>query len=139
MSSAAGTPGQDVLDAILSQSRRNNAADDITGALLYNDGNFFQVLEGPAPAVQACFARIERDRRHKGCIILRSEALGTRNFATWDMAFIPFGRLGPDEQNGFINLKTLRDQEKMDELRRDRSTGHFVNAFLSSFRNLKFA
>ncbi|MCX4198446.1 BLUF domain-containing protein [Methylobacterium organophilum] len=48
---------------ILDASRRNNAALDVTGALMFNAGAFAQVLEGPRQGVEATFERIQRDRQ----------------------------------------------------------------------------
>lgn len=139
LSSSAGALTQADLDEILVQSRRNNGAEGITGALLFNDGNFFQVLEGPKEEVEACFARILNDRRHTGCTVLRSEPLDMRSFSTWDMAFIPFEKLDDENRQGFIDLKALHSSGKMDELQRDEQNDVFVNTFLSSFRTLNFA
>ena len=49
------------LKRLLGQSRVNNRAADIIGALLYLNGNFFQLLEGAASDIEATFRRIERD------------------------------------------------------------------------------
>ncbi len=43
------------LVALLEQSQEKNARLDITGMLLYKDGNFMQVLEGPDDAVRQLF------------------------------------------------------------------------------------
>ena len=43
------------LDGILAVSRERNTADKITGLLLYHDGSFAQILEGPDEAVRNCF------------------------------------------------------------------------------------
>ena len=37
---------EEALNIILSESRENNKANNISGILLYQDGSFFQVLEG---------------------------------------------------------------------------------------------
>lgn len=41
-----------------------NARDGLSGGLIFLDGCFAQALEGPAPALDAAFARIGRDSRH---------------------------------------------------------------------------
>lgn len=35
------------LPALLDKSQRNNAKKQITGMLMYHEGQFFQILEGP--------------------------------------------------------------------------------------------
>ena len=75
-----------LLDQILSVARENNARSGITGALLYNDGCFAQVLEGDALAVQDVFEKIQRDARHNDVLVLEAGVAAERLFAKWDMA-----------------------------------------------------
>ena len=74
------------IDAILAVARPRNAADGVTGALLFTRTGFAQVLEGPLAAVQATFERIQRDPRHDDVLVLASEPVGQRLFAGWAMA-----------------------------------------------------
>ncbi len=69
------------LELLLATSRRNNARDGITGVLLHRDGNFMQCLEGEPEAVRRTFARIERDPRHAGVIVLLDEPITERSFS----------------------------------------------------------
>ena len=48
------------LESLLAVSRARNAADSLTGMLLYADRQFMQALEGPAPAVLANVTARER-------------------------------------------------------------------------------
>jgi len=57
------------LENILSVSRRNNLRDGITGLLIYHEGSFLQVLEGPDAKIEASFERISSDPRHKGAFL----------------------------------------------------------------------
>jgi hypothetical protein len=75
------------IEQILSSARRNNAASGVTGALLFSDGCFAQVLEGPREAVEATFESIQCDHRHAGVTILHLHAVGQRSFGAWAMAF----------------------------------------------------
>lgn len=72
---------------LLAKSRDNNAMLDITGMLLYKDGNFMQVLEGEEGAVRALYAKITSDPRHKGNYMLLQGALEKRTFPDWSMGF----------------------------------------------------
>jgi Sensors of blue-light using FAD len=81
------TARQQIAD-ILSSSRRNNAADDITGALLFSDTNFAQVLEGPRAAVDRLYETLHHDMRHKDLLLLLTEPLEARQFPQWSMAHI---------------------------------------------------
>jgi Sensors of blue-light using FAD len=72
---------------LLAKSRENNARLGITGMLLYKDGNFMQALEGEEGAVQALYARIGRDPRHRGLLTLLQGPLEERQFPEWSMGF----------------------------------------------------
>ena len=74
------------LQSILQSARANNAAQGVTGALLYNDGIFAQVLEGPFDAVQTVFERIQCDPRHDYVIVLQAASVIDRHFDGWAMA-----------------------------------------------------
>lgn len=75
------------IEGILNVARRNNHDHGITGALLYSNGCFAQVLEGPLSAVEAVFEKIELDARHHDVKILYFKPLATRSFGGWSMAF----------------------------------------------------
>ena len=72
---------------ILATSRRNNARDGITGGLLFSEGCFAQVLEGPLEAVQETFERIQCDERHGEVTVLETGPIEARDFPDWSMAF----------------------------------------------------
>jgi hypothetical protein len=101
---------QQELETLLATCRRNNAALGISGALVYADGSFMQVLEGDEDTVRALYARIERDPRHHDLIVLDEGAEPVREFGDWSMAFRDLsGRL--DEVDGFEDLMApLQDE-----------------------------
>jgi hypothetical protein len=78
---------QSALDDILAVSRHKNAARDVTGMLLYLDGAFLQVLEGPNDPVEEIYTRICRDERHWDVQTLLDSADAPRAFAEWSMGF----------------------------------------------------
>ena len=82
-SSAALTSAE--LDEIASQARKNNAADDVTGLLLYGDHSFFQVLEGPTDRIEKLKQRIWNDPRHRGISSLQDKTIDTATFSEWSM------------------------------------------------------
>ena len=64
----------DDMRRLLSQSRACNARHGISGMLLLQDGLFMQLLEGPAEAVDALYARIASDPRHcEARLMVRAE------------------------------------------------------------------
>lgn len=82
------------LGPILESAVRHNTQDGITGMLLYSEGNFLQVLEGPIDAVKATYARICKDSRHQNASLLLEQDVPQRHFANWSMGY---HRLGPDD------------------------------------------
>lgn len=76
------------LNDLLSTCRKRNAEADITGMLLYKDGNFMQVLEGEESAVRKVLARIRADLRHRGLVVIDSGHTAEREFAQWGMGFV---------------------------------------------------
>lgn len=86
--SAATSPfSEEELVDLLRSSRERNTRDEITGMLLYKDGRFMQLLEGPETAVCATFHRIVRDARHRDVTVLLEGQLAQRDFADWSMGF----------------------------------------------------
>ena len=75
------------VQAILAASRENNARDGITGGLLFSEGCFAQVLEGPVDAVEGAFERIQCDDRHSDVTVLQVGPIATRDFPDWSMGF----------------------------------------------------
>ena len=73
--------------SILASARRNNLHHGITGALLFSDGCFAQVLEGPQDAVEAIFETIQCDLRHSHVTVLKAHPIDARSFGELSMAF----------------------------------------------------
>lgn len=87
VSSARSRFGREDLEDILAVSRRNNAAADVSGMLLYRDGSLMQVLEGEETVVRTVFERIATDPRHHGIIPVWEGKVSHRQFPDWSMAF----------------------------------------------------
>lgn len=92
-SSAITLLEQEDLKQILQSSRRNNPKSGITGLLLYQDGNFIQLLEGNKEAVKQTYDRIAEDERHAGLLILSERFHEERLFPEWAMGFRDAGEL----------------------------------------------
>ena len=78
----------DDLEELLDHARRSNAAKVITGALVYAEGIFLQILEGDKVRVQDLMARIRRDVRHESVIVLREGEVPSAIFGNWKMAYV---------------------------------------------------
>jgi hypothetical protein len=74
-----------MLNGILSDARRCNQRDDITGALICRADIYLQLLEGPEAAIDAAFARISKDDRHLDIVLLSRAWVTERLFPGWAM------------------------------------------------------
>ncbi|MGS2721463.1 BLUF domain-containing protein [Paraglaciecola aestuariivivens] len=103
------------LDYILKVSRINNVQVDITGMLLYQQGSFIQVLEGPQKAVQATFTKIEKDPRHHSVTVLYQDHCEQRDFPTWAMAFHGFDSNESEGLSDFLHPYKSKDEANISE------------------------
>jgi hypothetical protein len=87
LSTTTNAFSEDDLTDILAASRRNNPERDITGMLLYSEGGFIQVLEGPKEHVLDLYERIEQDPRHSSTVMLAEGSIEERSFSEWEMGF----------------------------------------------------
>lgn len=81
---------QHELTSLLKKSRHYNLELNITGLLLYADGNFMQLLEGSQENVSELMERIRKDERHHDVSVLEEGLVPARHFAQWSMAFVDF-------------------------------------------------
>ncbi|MFN5480655.1 MAG: BLUF domain-containing protein [Brevundimonas sp.] len=93
---------------LLAASQRNNWRDEITGALAYSDGRFFQVVEGRTDAVDRLMRRVEADPRHAGLTVVLRRPIDARAFSDWAMA-VP--RLSPETAPLMAETLTLADAQ----------------------------
>jgi hypothetical protein len=75
------------LKALLEQSRERNDSLGVTGLLLYDNGSFIQLLEGPAHAVRQLFGKISSDPRHADAQVLFQANVEQRTFPEWEMGY----------------------------------------------------
>jgi hypothetical protein len=69
------------LVVLLMQARTLNERHDVTGTLVYGDGQFMQVMEGEEAVVKDLYARVAQDARHYNVRTLAEGPLATRSFA----------------------------------------------------------
>lgn len=72
---------------LLTLSRANNSKLGLTGMLLYRNGEFVQVLEGPEQEVRALVHKIKQDPRHTNVVKLLEGYCDERQFPYWYMGF----------------------------------------------------
>jgi hypothetical protein len=59
----------------------------ITGALIFEDNRFGQVIEGPRTQIEDLWEKIQKDTRHKNIHLVESRPIEHRSFSKWTMVF----------------------------------------------------
>lgn len=90
------------LTDLMQQAKTNNLRAELTGMLLYCEGNFFQVLEGEEDAVLSVYESIKKDARHSDMVKIIEEGIPERAFGDWSMGLMTATRKElEDEVEGF--------------------------------------
>ena len=111
--------GDQELNEISATSSLNNRKDQISGALLYMQGEFLQILEGDENVLMDTYRRIDADDRHQSANLFFYGPIEKRNFDNWDMRYSQvqvqrFQRLtGLDSFNDFFQRSSEGKQMEM--------------------------
>ena len=95
------------LAALLTQAREDNARQNITGALVYGDGQFMQIIEGEEATLAMLYARLLQDNRHGQVFKFADKPILQRSFADWSMAFRPLSADQFQELAGYVSPEHL--------------------------------
>lgn len=93
------------LNAILESATKNNSIFNITGCLVYYNGNFVQILEGTKKDVYIIYNKIIEDNRHHSIELLWECKAEQRFFKDWNMGF--YKPSSEDEKLFVSNYKLL--------------------------------
>ncbi len=77
----------DAVKEIVSSSISRNGPAGLTGAMIYTELYFAQVLEGPSRAIDELMNRIRRDKRHHDVTVVAEQRIPTRKFEDWAMGY----------------------------------------------------
>jgi predicted sulfurtransferase len=113
VSSASELIGEPTLELLLSDSRAKNVEKQVTGILLYANGNIMQVLEGEQMLIEELMLKIARDPRPKGVIVLLQEAIEERQFAKWSMAYKRLITAEADGVSNFLSKSPSNDEAQI--------------------------
>lgn len=75
------------LQKIVMTCRQRNERLEITGLLLYKEGNFCQILDGPEESINIVMESIRNDIRHGGIVVILERFVEERSFRYWNIAF----------------------------------------------------
>lgn len=92
--------GYQQLKQILLSAEKYNVINDITGVLLYSDGQFLQILEGSRENLTHTFLRISQDFRHSDAVLVDFVEIGERDFPAWKMKLIKWPEYKPASYMG---------------------------------------
>lgn len=87
---------------MLEKARLFNSANNISGCLLYYEGEFIQYIEGNQVRVLNLFDKISLDKRHMQVKLLSHGHIEKREFNNWSMAFKSVH--GKNDQLQYIEL-----------------------------------
>ena len=122
----------DDIKEILNASHTYNNAHNLSGLLLYKEGNIIQVLEGEEEEVDFIFNKIKQDTRHRQLSVLIRSTITEREFEGWRMGFINIGNLTDEERASYSSFLNERSFDK----KFLKSSPTRASILLSSFRQV---
>ena len=125
VSEATVSLSEPALLLMLKQARAEHHHAQLTGLLLYSEGRFLQVLEGPEAPLREFFARIAVDPRHCKLQKLADGPKAQPDFTEWRMSF---ACATPDYCNqlpNYLNLDQLLPAVETTSVR------HLLHEFLA--------
>ena len=72
---------------LLYHSYLRNLKLEITGALIFENNQFGQVIEGPEDVIESLWEKIQKDDRHKNIRLIERKSIDSRSFQKWTMVF----------------------------------------------------
>jgi hypothetical protein len=85
--SALSIEGDAAVDEIVKVANYRNAKLRVTGALVYTEIHFAQVLEGSKAAIAELMNSILGDQRHQDVTVVAEHKISHRRFPDWAMAY----------------------------------------------------
>jgi hypothetical protein len=137
VSTAVGVLPASELDRILLRSRVSNAGSDVTGLLLFHEGSFLQVIEGPAAGVMTLMEKIRRDRRHANVQVLESGPVSARAFPNQPLNYLAPRHLSVDDRSGFADLLAIARASFAPKPAPAHDLATTLWSFLAAFRNFE--
>lgn len=73
---------------VLSNSKSWNNEHDITGLLLFSEGNFFQIIEGEKSLIHELFENIQSDKRHRNIMQIFGKDIHKEAYDGYESDFV---------------------------------------------------
>ncbi|MBW1294223.1 BLUF domain-containing protein [Aquimarina litoralis] len=98
---------------------------NITGILMYSDGNFFQILEGEKALIKELFRKILIDPRHYDIIKIFDHEMEEPSFTKYNSDFLTINRKSKhSELEGFLEKERNHNPETFN------SVSYLTNKFM---------
>ncbi len=88
VSTASSDLKEPEIKTMLDESVAWNNRNDLTGLLLYSEGNFFQVIEGEETVIKDLFESIQQDPRHHNIIQIFGKSIHKEAYDGFKSDFI---------------------------------------------------
>ena len=124
VSTASSKLNENNIEEILNRSEDKNNKKDITGLLLFSEGNFFQIIEGEEKMVKNLFQKIKEDQRHYNIIKLFEKPIQKESFDGYKCDFIA--------ENAKYDISRLKNYQHYIQVL-DRQTKTAVTGILEAF------
>ncbi|GEM_PF-1318862 len=119
------------LRVLMMRAREKNKRMELTGLLLYDNGAFLQVLEGPQDSIEIMKQELLNDSRHENMdVIYSSDKLFEREFANWRMGF---QILGSHKNKDYLSL----DDRVKELLKKAKPNGAEAHDLIAQYTQLK--
>lgn len=119
------------LEAILVDARAGNEKRNVTGALIYIEGVFLQILEGDKQALLGLMRSIAADTRHTSVTVFHEAEVDRPMFSSWRMAYVGASPEQMAEWTGLEGTATI--EGILQGMRRDPAkAGKFVEGMLKT-------
>lgn len=82
-----GSTMKEFVRGVLDSCARHDRSSGLTGALLFNESFFVQVMEGDATALSAKMWSLAEDKRHSLMVIMAAGCVPKRSFLTWSVGY----------------------------------------------------
>lgn len=76
------------IEKLLEQTQISNLKKNISGILLFSEGNFFQVIEGEEDQIKSLFSAISSDERHHNLIKIFERPIQTDLYDGYECDFV---------------------------------------------------
>lgn len=113
-----------VVDDIIRHAQCRNIENGVTGVLCFDNGCFFQALEGERDQVEALYDRILEDDRHQHVWLLWKRPIRERLFDKWSMKYI----------NVDAYIHQLLERERLDRFDPHRFSDPMVESLLTAIK-----